>query len=188
MGIIEDCWVGSPSGAKPVRNPLDGSTLSWTGEIIFERVLPKPPNGKLWCGDELVRARAGSKRAPYVHPLHWWLMSTTARLKASDQWKVKYKEISQAQNRRTIPRDVLDEMPKASIIKDYNPNPAGQSTMVLVNDLTETSNSASAIDNFGKRFASQRITDDNAEDPAPDLVNESDSECNGYGYTVDDDN
>ena len=167
MELIEDCWMGQPSDAKPLRNPADGSTLSWTGETIFERVLPKPPKGKMWCGSELVRARAGSRRAPDVHPLHWWLMSTTARLKATDQWKTKYKEISQAQNRRTIPREVLDAMPKPSVIKEYHPNPAGASTMVLLHDHAET-----------------HVLHHADDDPLPDLVAESESE---FGDNLDDD-
>ena len=167
MELIEDCWMGQPSDAKPLRNPADGSTLSWTGETIFERVLPKPPKGKMWCGSELVRARAGSRRAPDVHPLHWWLMSTTARLKATDQWKTKYKEISQAQNRRTIPLEVLDAMPKPSVIKEYHPNPAGASTMVLLHDHAET-----------------HVLHHADDDPLPDLVAESESE---FGDNLDDD-
>ena len=138
MELVEDCWTGhASSDAKSLLNPVDGSPLTWTGETIFERVLPAPPRSKIWCGGELVRAKTGSKRAPDVHPLHWWLMSTTARLKASDQWKVKYKEITQAQSRRTLPREELAEMPKSSIQLEY---PQRQETaltaLFLVNQST----------------------------------------------------
>ena len=46
MELIEDCWTGRPSDARPLLKPDDGSTLSWTGETIFERVLPAPPKGQ----------------------------------------------------------------------------------------------------------------------------------------------
>jgi hypothetical protein len=71
MELVEDCWVARPSDAKPLLNPLDGSTLTWTGETVFERVLPIAPKGKVWCGTELARARAVPQRAQDVHPLHW---------------------------------------------------------------------------------------------------------------------
>ena len=112
MELVEDCWTARPSDAKPLLSPLDGTTLTWTGETVFERVLLKPPRGKVWCGTELVRHRAGTNRARDVHPLHWWMMSTTARLQATDAWKVKYKEITQAQSRRDLAREELASMPK----------------------------------------------------------------------------
>ena len=83
MELIEDCWTARPSDAKPLLSPDNGSTLTWTGETVFEGVLPKAPKGKVWCGNELVRHRAGTQRAADVHPLHWWLMSTSARLNAA---------------------------------------------------------------------------------------------------------
>ena len=112
MATVEDAWSGNPSDAKSSQSPSDGSTLTWTGETLSERVMPKAPEGKAWLGGELIRLRKGSRRAPDVHPLQWWLMSTGARLNAQDAWKVKYGEIRQAQNRRSIPREELAQMPK----------------------------------------------------------------------------
>ena len=60
MELVEDCWKARPSDAKPLLSPSDGSTLTWTGETVFERVLPKPPKGKAWCGTQLVRYRSGT--------------------------------------------------------------------------------------------------------------------------------
>ena len=48
MATVEDAWSGNPSDAKSLQNPSDGSTLTWTGETLFERVMPKPPKGKAW--------------------------------------------------------------------------------------------------------------------------------------------
>jgi hypothetical protein len=129
MELIEDCWTARPSDAKPLLHPLDGSTLTWTGETVFERVLPKPPKGKVWCGTELVRHRAGTRRAQDIHPLHWWLMSTTARLQSAASWKAKYKDILQAQSRRAVAREEFAEMPTGDP-SDYQKNPAGVSAMV----------------------------------------------------------
>ena len=72
MDTIEDCWMGRAHDAKPLTNPLSGKTLTWTGETLFGRVLPKAPKGKAWCNGELVRVRRGTQRAPDIHPLHWW--------------------------------------------------------------------------------------------------------------------
>ncbi len=115
LELIEDCWNGHPSDQRAIQHPDDGSTLTWTGETMFERVLPKPPKGKTWCGPDLVRARRGSKRAPDVHPYHWHLMSQKARDKAILMYSEKYKAIQQAKARRTIPREPLDEMPVAEV-------------------------------------------------------------------------
>ena len=163
METIEDCWTGrSQSDAKSLRNPVDDSTLTWTGETIFERVLPKPPKGKAWCGHELVRTRAGSKRALDVHPLHWWLMSTTARLKASDEWKTKCKDIRMAQNRRTIPREELDKMPQPA-------------AALLVQSLDHRETDAAIM--FVKTEYPPDITDESDDDDSPpDLVDESSDE------------
>ncbi len=79
MATVKDCWMARPSDAKSLLNPVDGSTLTWTGETLFERVMPTAPKGKTWIGGELVRVRKGSQRAGDVHPLQWWLMSTSAR-------------------------------------------------------------------------------------------------------------
>ena len=153
MEIIEDCWTARPSDAKPLLAPSDGSTLTWTGETVFERVLPKPPKGKVWCGTELVRHRAGTRRAQDIHPLHWWLMSTSARLNAATNWKQRYKDIVQAQSRRVIPREELDVMPKANN-EEYMKNPTGASIMVLgeidtddVPDLVHESSDEETSDN-----------------------------------------
>ena len=111
MEVIEDAWSGFASDAKVLQSPTDGSTFSWTGETSFERILPKPPDGKEWCGGQLVRSRLGSKRAKDIHPLQWWMMSESARLKASDVWKLKFAEMNKAIRRRIIPRDSLTTMP-----------------------------------------------------------------------------
>ena len=115
LEVIEDAWSGQPADAKPLQNPLDGSTLTWTGETHFERVLPAPPNGKEWCAGQLVRSRSGSKRAKDIHPLQWWMMSEVARLKASEVYKLKFAEMQKAIRRRTIPRDSLDNMPGPNV-------------------------------------------------------------------------
>ena len=83
---VEDCWCGRPSDARSLQNPVSGATLTWTGETLFGRVMPKAPKGKAWCNGDLVCARRGSKRPPDVHPLVWWLMSGNARTLSS----VKY--------------------------------------------------------------------------------------------------
>ena len=44
---IEDCWSGHRSDERLLRTPGDGRTLTWTGETYFERVMPKPPRGKV---------------------------------------------------------------------------------------------------------------------------------------------
>ena len=93
MATVEDCWMARPSDAKSLPNPVDGSTLTWTGETLFERVMLTAPKGKAWIGGELVRVRRGSKRAGDVHPLQWWLMSTSVRLSASADWNIKFREI-----------------------------------------------------------------------------------------------
>ena len=111
MNTVEDCWMGRAHDAKSLLDPSNGSTLTWTGETIFQRVYPKAPKGKAWCNGELIRTRRGSKRTPDIHPLHWWLMSEKGRLLAQDEWKVKLGEILQAQNRRSIPRVELDKIP-----------------------------------------------------------------------------
>ena len=72
---VEDCSGGRPSDAKSLQNPLSGATLTWTGETLFGRVMPKAPKGKAWYNGGLVRVRRGSKRSSDVHPLVWWLMS-----------------------------------------------------------------------------------------------------------------
>jgi len=104
---IDDCWSGNTSDAKSLQNPDSGATLTWTGETLFERVLPKAPKGKAWCGGELIRVRNGSNRAPDIHPMVWWLMSSSARILAADEWKIKHKEILSAKARRSIPREEL---------------------------------------------------------------------------------
>ena len=65
----EDAWSGNPSDAKTLRHPVDGSTLTWTEETLFERAMPPPPQGKAWCTGELVNIRRGTNRADDVHPL-----------------------------------------------------------------------------------------------------------------------
>ena len=121
MDTIEDCWIGRAHDAKPLTNPLSGETLTWTGETLFGRVLPKAPKGKAWCNGELVRVRRGTQRAPDIHPLHWWLMSTSARVNSAAEWKIKHREILQAQNRRSIPRRELEKMPASDTARDYEP-------------------------------------------------------------------
>jgi hypothetical protein len=63
-------------------------------------------------------------------------MSTSARLQAADSWKTRYKDIKQAQSRRTIPREELAEMPKATITtaEAYERNPNGVSAMVILSE------------------------------------------------------
>ena len=46
LEVIEDAWAGQSGDAKSIQNPHDGSTLTWTGETSFERILPPPPQGK----------------------------------------------------------------------------------------------------------------------------------------------
>ena len=96
LEVIEDAWSGHQADAKVLQNPQDGSTLTWTGESHFERILPEPPSGKEWCSGQLIRSRKGSKRAKDIHPLQWWMMSEAARLKASDVWQLKHKEMQKA--------------------------------------------------------------------------------------------
>ena len=60
MDLIEDAWSGNASDAKSLNDPGDGSTLTWTGETLFERVRPDPPKGKAWCMGELVNIRCGT--------------------------------------------------------------------------------------------------------------------------------
>ena len=62
----------------------------------------------------LVRARKGSTRAKDVHPLQWWIMSESARLKASETWKAKLNEMKLAIRKRVTPRGPLDAMPVAT--------------------------------------------------------------------------
>ena len=128
--------------------------------------------GKLWCGTELVRARTGSRRAPDVHPMQWWLMSTSARLLAQGQWKVKFKEIQQAQSRRAIDREPLDKMPKQSIPEAPPRYESGSAMLLLSKDyLTEASAATSAA------IGTSQIDDnDSADDHPPTLVNESSDE------------
>ena len=114
---IEDAWSGHPSDAKPIRHPDDGSTLTWTGETTFYRVLPEPPDGKEWCSGMLIRSRKGSKRAKDVHPLQWWVMSEVARLKASTESKAKLKAMQEAIRKRTLPREPLETMPQRHAMK-----------------------------------------------------------------------
>ena len=114
LEVIEDAWCGSTSDARVLRDPSDGSTLTWTGETVFEQVLPRPPRGKIWCGSELVGRRSGTLRAPDVHPLHWHLMSESARKRAKDEYAVKAQRWQQARQRRTIPRVPLDTLPTSS--------------------------------------------------------------------------
>ena len=90
MAIVEDAWSGNPSDAVSLRNPSDGSTLTWTGETCFERVRPPPPKGKAWCMGELVNVRRGTQRADDVHPLQWWVLSEAARKEAAASWKIKH--------------------------------------------------------------------------------------------------
>ena len=111
MNTAEDCWIGRAHDAKSLLDPSNGSTLTWTGETILQRVYPKASEGKVWCNGELIRTRRGSNRTPDIHPLHWWLMSEKGRLLAQDEWEVKLGEIFQAQNGRSIPRVQLDKMP-----------------------------------------------------------------------------
>ena len=62
-----------------------------------------------------MRSRAVSKRSKDIHPLQWWLMSESARVKASDIWQAKFKEMKAAIRRRTIPREPLEEMPTGRV-------------------------------------------------------------------------
>ena len=114
MNVIEDAWSGNPSDARSLHNPGDGSTLTWTGETCFERVRPPPPKGKTWCMGELVNVRRGTQRADDVHPLQWWLLSEAARKEAAVSWKIKHGEILRATNRRSIPREPLENMPPST--------------------------------------------------------------------------
>ena len=93
METVEDCWMGRAHDAKSLLNPVDRTTLTWTGETLFERVMPKAPKGKAWLGGELIRIRRGSQRADDVHPLQWWLMSELARFKSAEDWRIKCIEI-----------------------------------------------------------------------------------------------
>ena len=115
LETIEDAWCGHDTDAKTLLHPVDGTTLTWTGETLFERILPEPPRGKEWCQGTLVRSRAGSKRSKDIHPLQWWLLSESARVKASDIWQAKFKEMKAAIRRRTIPREPLEEMPTGRV-------------------------------------------------------------------------
>jgi len=181
MELVEDCWTARPSDAKPLLNPLDGSTLTWTGETVFERVLPKPPKGKVWCGTELVRHRAGTKRAQDIHPLHWWLMSTSARLQSASAWKSKYKDILQAQSRRAVAREELAEMPKADP-SNYQKNPDGLSAMVLseVSDDMDIPELVGESDSEGER-------DDNEHWETNSSSSSVDSACGFFQSRYDED-
>ena len=53
--------------------------MTWTGEIFFERVLPKPPKGKIWVNGELHKRHTGTQRAGDVPPIHWWVMGKNAK-------------------------------------------------------------------------------------------------------------
>jgi len=114
METIEDAWSGNASDARILQTPDDGSTLTWTGETLFERVMPQPPKGKAWCMGELVNIRRGTKRADDVHPLQWWLLSESARIDAAKSWKIKHGEILRAQHRRSIPSEPLEKMPPST--------------------------------------------------------------------------
>ena len=90
MAILEDAWSGNISDAKTLRHPVDGSTLTWTGETLFERVRPPPPQGKAWCMGELVNIRRGTQRADDVHLLQWWVLSEAGRRDAASVCKIKH--------------------------------------------------------------------------------------------------
>ena len=96
LETIEDAWCGHASDAKLLRNPVDGSTLTWTGETHFGRVLPEPPRGSEWCQGTLVESRAGSKRSKDIHPLQWWVMSEFSRRQAGLIWQAKFREMKLA--------------------------------------------------------------------------------------------
>ena len=52
LDTIEDAWTGHQSDAKVIQKPDDGSTSTWTGETISERILPnhlQAKNGALDC-------------------------------------------------------------------------------------------------------------------------------------------
>jgi hypothetical protein len=108
-------------------------------------------------------------------------MSTSARLNAAGAWKSKYKDIIQAQARRSIPREELAEMPKISDVAtvEYNKNPNGVSAMVLcenhddtpslvnesedesgADDNWETSSSTSSVDSAMGFFQCRYTADD----------------------------
>ena len=112
LEMVEDAWCGHASDANVLQDPGNGSTLTWTGETHFERILPDPPRGREWCQGELVKSRKGSLRNKDVHPLQWWLMSESARLKSSQLWQAKFKQMQGALTKRTIPREPLDHMPR----------------------------------------------------------------------------
>ena len=90
MAIVEDAWSGNPSDAVPLRDPSDGSTLTWTGETCFERVRPQTPKGSAWCMGELAHVRGGSQRADDVHPLQWWVLSEVAKKDAAASWGIEH--------------------------------------------------------------------------------------------------
>ena len=45
METVQDCWMGRPHDAKSLLHPLDGTTLTWTGETLFVSCLRRLKTG-----------------------------------------------------------------------------------------------------------------------------------------------
>ena len=108
---LEDAWSGNSSDAVVLRDPETGARLTWVGATCFSRVMPKPPRGKVWVGDEFFRRRRTSMRPDNITPTAWWLMSTGERLEAVRDWKILSAKIREAKSKRSIPLEPLEAMP-----------------------------------------------------------------------------
>ena len=108
---LEDAWSGHSSDAVVLRDPDTGSPLTWVGATYFSRVMPKPPRGKVWVGDELFRRRRTSMRPDNITPTAWWMMSAGERLEAVRAWKILSAKVREAKSKRNIPLTPLEAMP-----------------------------------------------------------------------------
>ena len=57
-------------------------------------------------------SREGSHRAKDMRPLQWCFSFESARLKAAEVWRAKFNQMNSAINKRTVPREPLEEMPR----------------------------------------------------------------------------
>ena len=60
-GTYRGRLTGHVSDPRVTQFLNNGPPLAWTGQTVFERVLPKPPRGKVPLGIGLVGKRGGSR-------------------------------------------------------------------------------------------------------------------------------
>ena len=108
---VEDAWGGHAHDAVEFGDPDTGSPYTWVGTTSFVRVMPEPPRGKHWVGDESFRTRRGSMKPDNVTPHSWWLMGAGEKLDAMNSWRKLSAKIREAKARRSIPMEPLETMP-----------------------------------------------------------------------------